>query len=75
MNLDIKDIYPSIRYKLIQKVIQHLSAAFVEEEMEVIEAILEMLKFSMGNTLVTFHEKYYKYGVGEDPVMRALTIE
>ena len=42
--------------------------------MEVVEAAFEMLKFSMGNTLVTFREKYYEYGVEDDPVMRALTI-
>ena len=42
--------------------------------MEVIEAALEMLKFSMANTLVTFRDKYYEYGVEEDPEMRALTI-
>ena len=42
--------------------------------MEVIDAALKMMKFSMGNALVTFREKYYEYGVEDDLVMRALTI-
>ena len=42
--------------------------------MEVIEAALEMLKFSMGNTLVMFREKCYEYGVDDDPMNRSLTI-
>ena len=33
-----------------------------------------MLKFSMGNTLVTFRNKYYEYGVDDDPMNRSLTI-
>ena len=73
-SLDIKDMYHLIRYKLVQKSIQHYSEAFGKEEMEVIEAALEMLKFSMGNTLVTFCERYCEYEVEDDPVMRALTV-
>ena len=53
-NLDIKDMYPCVRYRLIRKAINHYSLTFTEEELEVIKAALEMLKFSMGNTLVTF---------------------
>ena len=69
----MENVYPSIRYRLIQKAIQHYSEAFDKEEIEVIDSAIEMLKFSMGNTLVTFCEKYYEYGVEDDLVMRALT--
>ena len=33
-----------------------------------------MLKFSMGNTLVMFRNKYYEYGVDDDPMNKSLTI-
>ena len=40
-SLNIKDMYPLIRYRLVQKVIQHYSLTFNEEESEVIDAALE----------------------------------
>ena len=36
--------------------------------------MLEMLKFSTGNALVKFREKYYEYGVDDDPMNISLTI-
>ena len=36
--------------------------ALTEEELDVIEASLEMQLFSMGNTLITFRDEYYEYG-------------
>ena len=41
-----------------------------------VKSTLEMLHFgfSMGNTLLVFRDKYYKYGVAEDPMDRTLTI-
>jgi hypothetical protein len=35
---------------------------------------LDILKFSRGNTIVTFCDKYYEYGVDPDPDRRGLTI-
>ena len=73
-SIDIENMHPSIKFKRIKQVIQHYSQDFNEEEDGVINAALEMLKFSMGNTLLTFCENYYEYGVDDNPMNRSLTI-
>ena len=45
------------------------------EDKEKIETCLEMAKFGMGNTLLTFIDKYYEYGGEEDVEERGLMIE
>ena len=67
-------MYPSIRHKLIRQAILHYSGGFTEEEKRVITSALEMQQFSMKNTIVCFREKYYEYGVEDDPMERSLTI-
>ena len=56
--MSIKDMYPSCKFKLTKQAIQYYSQDFTKEETSVIDAALEKLKFSMGNTLVTFRDKY-----------------
>ena len=73
-SLDIINMYPSIKHRLIRQAINHYCADINEEEQEVIDAALEMQQFSMGNTIITFRDKYYEYGVSEDPMERGLTI-
>jgi hypothetical protein len=41
---------------------------------EHISKCLDILQFSMGNTIVTFQDKYYEYGVNADPNCHGLTI-
>ena len=73
--LDIINMYPSIKHKLIRKAINHFCMDRLNEEEEVvIAAALEMQQFSMGNTIVTFRDKFYEYGVNADPMERGLTI-
>ena len=74
VSLDIKNMYPSLKYKLILAAITHYSHGFDEKDNERINACLEMLKFSMSNTIVTFRDRYYKNGVHGDPMERSLTI-
>ena len=73
-SLDIINMYPSIKHRLIRKAITFYSSGFADEELEMIEAALEMQQFSMKNTLVTFQDKYYEYGVEEDAMDRVLTM-
>ena len=74
-SLDIINMYPSIKAKLIRKAVSHFSQGLNEEEKNVIEAALEMQKFSMANTLIQFREKYYEYGEGgENALKRTLMI-
>jgi hypothetical protein len=72
--LDIKNMYPSIRYKFIEQAVFHYSNNFDDNELVVINIGLEMLKFSISNCLITFRDKYYQYGTESNPVMRALSI-
>ena len=65
---------PSIKFKRTKQAIQHYSQNFNKEEEGVINAAIEIPKFSMGITLVTFREKYYKYGVDDDLINRSLKI-
>ena len=44
------------------------------EDKEKIQTCLEMVKFGMGNTLLTFIDKYYEYGGEEDVEEKRLTI-
>jgi hypothetical protein len=73
-SLDIINMYPSIKHKLIRATINYYAKDLTEEEHEVIEAALEMQQFSMKNTIVMFREKYYEYGTIDDAMERALTI-
>jgi hypothetical protein len=43
-------------------------------QQEKVKQYLEILKFSMGNTVVSFREKYYKYVVDPNSDRRGLTI-
>jgi len=46
-SLDIINMYPSVKAKLIRKAVAHYSQGFDGEEREVIHAALEMQKFSI----------------------------
>ena len=74
-SLDIVNMYPSITHRLVREAITFFCKDLLsEDEKRIIEAALEMQKFSMGNTLITFREKYYEYGVQSNPDDRGLTI-
>jgi len=73
-SLDIVKMYPSIQNCLIRKAIDHYSENLSTEDKKLIKAALEMQEFSMGNTLVMFRDKYYEYGVVDDPTKKTLTI-
>ena len=60
-------MYPSIKYKLVQHAVLYFAQVLSLEDKEKVETCLDMIKFGMGNTLLTFVDKYYEYG-GEDDV-------
>ena len=64
--LDIVNMYPSIQFKLVRKAINYFSKSLSKEEKEKIEDCLEMIKFGMSNTLVSFIDKFYEYGGDEE---------
>jgi hypothetical protein len=56
-------MYPSIKYKFVKKAIRYFEKDLRSMETQgQIETCLKMIKFGMGNTLLTFDNKYYEYG-------------
>jgi len=76
VSFDAVEMYPSIKYKLVKKAIDYFA-----KDLDVtlkgrspIRDCLDMIKFGMGNTLLTFVDKYYKYGGNESVEEHGLTI-
>ncbi len=74
LSLHIKDMYPQCRFKAVKANICYLSSRLPPLQQEKVKRCLEILKFSMGNTIVSFREKYYEYGVDPDPGHHGFTI-
>jgi hypothetical protein len=67
-------MYPQCCFKAVSNAVKHFATTLPDLKRERINKCLDILQFSMGNTIVTFQDKYYKYGVGADPNRRGLTI-
>jgi hypothetical protein len=74
ISFDAVKMYPSIKYKFIKRAIRHFAGNLNAETQGRIETCLEMIKFGMGNTLLTFVNKYYEYSSNLDVEDRGLTI-
>jgi hypothetical protein len=74
ISLDIKDMYPQCRFRAVKAAVQHFARQLPELHQEKVKRCLDILQFSMGNTIVSFQNKYYEYGVNPDPNRRDLTI-
>jgi hypothetical protein len=73
VSLDIKDMYPQCRFKAVKAAVRYYSSLLPSLQQEKVKQCLE-IKFSMGNSIVSYREKYYEYGVDPDPDRRGLTI-
>jgi hypothetical protein len=67
-------MYPQCRFKAVSNPVKHFATALSDLKRERINKCLDILQFSMGNTIVKFQGKYYEYGVDADPNRRGLTI-
>ena len=67
-------MYPSIKYDLVEKAIYYYAKRLDMMDKQRIKSCLEMIKFGMGNTLLTFMDKYYEYGGEVEVDKRGLTI-
>jgi hypothetical protein len=61
ISLDIVKFYPSVTYHLIEKVVDH----YVKDHL-MIRQCLRLIKFGMGNTVITFEDKYFEYDGEKD---------
>jgi hypothetical protein len=73
-SFDAVDMYPSIKFRLVEKAVWYFARDLDSDLRRKIEACLEMVRFGMGNTLVTFVDKYYEYGGEADVEEKGLTI-
>ncbi len=68
-------MYPQCQYKAVKVTVQYYASQCLPPlQQEKIRKCLESLKFSMGNTIVSFRDKYYEYGVDPNPDCQGLTI-
>ena len=63
ISLGIEAMYPSITFNMVRKAIDFFSKDLNDEQKIIIKDCLKMIGFGMGNTLITFKNKYYDNGV------------
>jgi hypothetical protein len=74
-SFDIEAFYPSVTYGLIERAIEFFSRTMGEKDKATIKECLKMIAFGMGNTLLTFVNKYYHEYDGEREMQdKGLTI-
>jgi hypothetical protein len=73
-SLDIEAFYPSVTYGLVERAIEFFSRTLGEKEKATIKECLKMVAFGMGNTLLTFVDKYYEYDGEREIQDKGLTI-
>lgn len=73
-SFDAVDMYPSIKFHLVKKAIKYFARSLGKEDRDTIDWCLEMIKFGMSKTLLTFIDKFYEYGGDMNDDDRGLTI-
>jgi len=67
-------MYPSCKFKAVKAAVKHYASTLEDHERASVSKCLDILGFSMGNTLVSFQDQYYEYGGDADQDNRGLTI-
>eukprot|EP00984_Skeletonema_dohrnii_P023783 scaffold12871_cov72-Skeletonema_dohrnii-CCMP3373.AAC.1 len=73
VTLDIEAMYPSIQFIQVKRAVEYFLRNAPEEDKVSANQCLEMIRFGMANTIITYGGKYYEYG-GEDVDTKGLTI-
>ena len=74
ISINAEAMYPSIKYGLIEKAIWFYARDLSDDEKETIKNCLQLLKFGMSTTLLSFCDKYYLYDGDLEIQNRGLTI-
>eukprot|EP00957_Ditylum_brightwellii_P147920 11263328-Ditylum_brightwellii.AAC.1 len=62
MSLDIMNMYPSVRVKLIRKALNHYVKYLPDEAKNTIEQCMDIIQFGMKSTFIQFSRgKYYVF--------------
>jgi hypothetical protein len=67
-------MYPSIKFLQIKLACEYFLQDAPEEDRVLLHRRLEMVKFSMANTLIQFNGAYYEYGGNANVNNKGLTI-
>jgi hypothetical protein len=73
-SLDIESFYPSVTYSLVETATNYFSKNLPMKEILMIRECLKLIHFGMGNTLITFEDKYYEYDSNRDVNDKGLII-
>jgi hypothetical protein len=73
-SIDAVNMYPSIKFKLVREAIHFFAQDLPEEDQKTVDQCLELIKFGMNGTLLTFIDKYYEYDGDKDVEEKGLTI-
>ena len=75
-SMDVKDMYPSIKYDTVQKAIDFYASKVNLSEMEqkTINTCLDAIKFGMASTLICVRGEYYEYDGDKSVNDKGLTI-
>lgn len=74
VSMDIEVMYPSVSYNMVKTAVNYFLKDCPEEDLVLALRCLDMIKFGMSNTLITFGGKYYEYGKTADIEGKGLTI-
>eukprot|EP00957_Ditylum_brightwellii_P048098 3651302-Ditylum_brightwellii.AAC.1 len=61
MSLDIVNMYPLIRVKLIKKILRYYAKDLPAEARETIDLCMDIVQFGMKSTLIQFKGRYFVY--------------
>ena len=59
VSIDIKDMYPMCKFGAVKDAVNHYARVLSDPQRSTIKKCLEILKFSMGHTIVQFQGEYY----------------
>ena len=73
-SIDIEAMYPNVMFSHIEDAVEYFLKDSPEEDVKEARKCLELVKFGMANTLITFNGKYWEYGGDLDVYDKGLTI-
>ena len=67
MSIDAEKMYPSVKFEQIKRAVNYFLRNVPNDEKEIANRCLEMVKYGMDNCFVTYEDQYWIYG-GNLPV-------
>jgi hypothetical protein len=74
ISLDIESFYPSVTFRLLQKVVTFYARKLSLKDKLVVHQCLKTIHFGMANCLLQFGDKWFEYDGEKDVLDKGLTI-